>query len=56
MGHPLDIELLDVLEGQCDPEAAVSIKAHLFECQWCRTKMAAMVRHYMDVELTDQED
>lgn len=52
MAHPLDIELLDAVEGRGDPH----VKAHVADCRWCRHKMANMVRHYMDVDMLDERE
>lgn len=36
--HPLDMELLDHVEGACDAESADRITAHLEQCLLCRIK------------------
>ena len=36
--HPLDMELLDYVEGACDAESADRISAHLAQCLLCRIK------------------
>lgn len=50
--HPLDIELLDYVEGACDAETVDRITAHLAQCLLCRIKRQRLTGA-PPMELTD---
>ncbi len=50
--HPLDMELLDYVEGACDTESADRIAAHLAQCLLCRIKRQRLTGA-PPMELTD---
>lgn len=50
--HPLDMELLDYVEGTCDAESADSIASHLAKCLLCRIKRQRLTGA-PPMELTD---
>lgn len=47
-GHPLDIELLDHIEGS--PENRELIEEHVIRCELCRIKCARLREQHNDGE------
>jgi hypothetical protein len=42
LGHPLDIELFDHVDGTATDELHARVEAHLVECSLCRMKLSRL--------------